>query len=186
MNDQPWKDSKTVQFAVGATLIIVFAWWMFTGDIPFLSKVAFSQPPADSEGNVQAVEWMPIVWGMLFQACVIVGMSVIGLFTNVWSTIVNAFAGGSASLRATGQTGQPAGPVNESPDGLKNGLTRAVAVKDAVSKAKYEVLIRKPYAMNELVAALEDGNFDAADELFRELKDLAGVPLKPQAKGGAK
>lgn len=168
-----WKDSRTVQFAVGATAILIFAWWMFTGDIPFLSKVAFSPPPAD--GEVQAIEWMPVLQGMLVQACVIVGMSLIGLVGGFWGAVTRLFDSiRNPPAAASGQVQSQVVPA-ESPDGLARGLIRAVAINDSASKAKYEVQIRRPYATNELVTALEEGNFEAADERMRELKELAGV-----------
>lgn len=187
--DQPWKDSKTVQFAVGATLILIFAWWMFTGDIPFLSKVAFSEPPNDSEGNVQAVEWLPVIWGMLFQACVIVGASAIALFSGIWTSISNSFnhpvTTGPAS--ASAPSADSVAAVSDSPDSMVRGLAKAVATNDSASTTKYSTQIRRPYATAELVAALEDGKFDLADERMLELKELAGVAPQPKAvKGGAK
>jgi hypothetical protein len=63
-------------------------------------------------------------------------------------------------------------------------LVRAVAENDTASKTKFETQIRRPYAIIELNTALEEGNFDLADERIRELKDLAGVV--PAKKGGAK
>jgi len=182
--DQPWRDSKTVQFAVGATLIIVFAWWMFTGDIPFLSQVAFSEPAKGEDGNVQAVEWLPVVWGMLFQACVIVGASAIGLFSGIWSAVVRAI--GQKPVAATESTPVVTQAVSApiDPDSNVRGLVRAVAENDSASKVKFETQIRWPYAIIELNTAIEEGNFDLADERIRELKDLAGVT--PAKKGGAK
>jgi hypothetical protein len=175
MLDQPWKDSKTVQFAVGATLILVFAWWMFTGDIPFLSEVAFSEAPKGEDGKVQAVEWLPVVWGMIAQACVIVGASAIGLFSGIWTAIVKAIQPKAVALDPAAVKADA--PV-ESTESLIRNLAKAVATNNAESKAKYETQIRKPYATNELVSALEDGDFDTAEERYRELKALAGLKGK--------
>jgi hypothetical protein len=187
MENQPWKDSKTVQLAVGATLIIVFAWWMFTGDIPFLSQVAFSKPAKGEDGNVQAVEWLPVVWGMLFQACVIVGASAIGLFTGIWSAIVKSFAktNDQPAVESQSMVAASSSAAMESPDGLIRGLAKAVATNDTTSKSKFETQIRRPYATTELVEAVEGEEWSKADELLLELKSLAGV-VSSAKKGGAK
>ena len=175
-----WKDKKTVQVAVGATLIIVFAWWMFTGDIPFLTKL-MTDPPKGEDGKVQSINLWPILSGMLIQACWIVGASAIGLFSGIWTAVAGAIskasqpAGTPAESQGLVATAVRSDVVSESPEVVIRNLARAVATKDGSSEAKYKTQIRMPYAVQGMMTAIDEGDFLAADAFYAEVKELHGI-----------
>jgi hypothetical protein len=180
-----WKDKKTVQVAIGATIILVFAWWMLTGDIPLLANLVLDNP-ADGDGKVQSVNLWPIVGSMLVQACWIVGGSAIALVCGLWSIVSAAIAKSSSVSPPPVTAAKPKPEAVESPEGLMRGLVRAVATRDAASKLKYETQIRMPYAMQGLVSAIEEGDFAAADTFYAEIRELHGIKSARSAKAGDK
>ena len=168
-----WKDNRKIQFAVGATVIFLFLRWLFTGDL--LMAVQAAQPPA--EGETKSVTLLAVLWPMLVEAVIIVGVSAIAFGLKIWSFIVDLIdnARGVTNSDISPET-KTAAPI-ESRDGLLNGLARAVATNDAASETKFKTQIRKPYAIAELNAALDDGDFATVEARLAEIKALA--------KGGA-
>jgi len=168
-----WKDSRAVQFATGATFIIVLAWWMFTGDLPFLSRVAFS-PPAE-EGSAKSIDVLGVVLPMLVQACVIIGANIIGIQTGIWSAIVALFnrlqsrpktpqESEDVARPLVGYNPPPNGPAPDPPrnpyapadDTRSAVLELGQAAADGLPAAeilRLAAVVRKPFAVQSLMEA---------------------------------
>jgi hypothetical protein len=192
-----WKSNRKIQFAVGVTVIFLLLRWLVTGDLFAVYEAA--KPPTD--GETKAFSLISIVGPMMIEAVIIVGVSAIAFGLRIWGFFVDfidSFQQKTSQIAANPAQNQQIEPAflaqnvaNESPEGLVRGLVKAIATNDAASIAKFETQIRRPYALGELTSALEQGNFDQADELMRELKELSGVASAPPAatraaKGGAK
>lgn len=174
-----WKDSRAVQFATGATFIIVLAWWMFTGDLPFLSRVAFT-PPSE-EGSVKAIDVIGVVIPMLVQACVIIGANIIGIQTGIWSAVVDLFHRWQSRPKTPQESDEVSRPLDElaanpasTPDEETRSAVIALGQAAADGASTQEIMrlaavIRKPIAIEELAKAYRDDDSERIDLLQREL-----------------
>lgn len=182
-----WASNRVFQFAAGVTVIFVFLRWLFTGDL--LLAVEALRPP--EEGETKSVAFFAVLWPMIVETVIIIGVSAIAFGLRIWSFVVGVIdqASGKVDPVEPVQTSvQATAPVvqTDSPEGLVNGLARAVATNDAASENRYKTQIRRPYAMVEMNAALEEGDFDAAQQRFDEIRQLANPSSPKPAKGGAK
>ena len=173
-----WKDNRKIQFAVGVTVCVIFLRWLLTGD---LLMVADSMIPAE-DGEPKSISFVSVVWPMLVEAMVFVGVSTIAFSLKIWSWVYDLVNKSKPVSTVAVADEEPA--VEQSKEGLVNGLARAVAMNDASGKARYETKIRRPYAIAELNAALEEGDFETVNNRLSEIRQLAGISDKP--KGGAK
>jgi hypothetical protein len=179
-----WRDNRKIQFAVGATVIILLIRWLLTGDLLMIAEAA--RPPV--EGETKSLSLLAVIWPMIVEAVIITGISSIAFGLRIWSWVVdlidNARGVTSAALQTTSApTLVEASPaaLPESRDGLITGLAQAVARNDTETETKLRTQIRLPYAIEELNSEIRDGNFQNADKLMAEIKSLSGK--KTAAKG---
>lgn len=167
---ETWKNNKTLQFAVGVTLVVLLIRWLITGDLLFAAKTAAEDP---QEGETKSVAILGVLWPMFFEAMVIVGASAIAWACKLWDwlyALVNQSASSQPSDPATAAVAEVAAPT--SVDGMVQGLARAAAMNDAAMMAKLSVQIRKPYALDALRQAYVEGDADKAAKLTAELNGM--------------
>ena len=176
-----WKNNKTLQFAVGVTLVVLLVRWLITGDLLFAAKTAAEQP---QEGETKSVALLGVLWPMFFEAMVILGASAIAWACKLWDWLyglVNQSTSPKPSDPATDAAGAAAVESQQpmSVDSLVQGLARAAATNDTATMAKLKVQIRKPYALDELAQAYNDGDAKRAEKLTTELNSM--INAKGQA-----
>lgn len=179
---QAWKENKTLQFAVGVTLVVLLVRWLITGDLLFAARTA-AEPP--QEGETKSVAVLSVLWPMFFEAMVIVGAAAIAWACKLWDWLyglVNQSSSVQSSDAASSlATSEVTAPV--SVDGLVQGLARAAAMNDTAMLAKLSVQIRKPYALDALTQAYIEGDAEKAAKLTAELNEM--LSTKPVAGGVA-
>ncbi|MCC7334421.1 MAG: hypothetical protein IT422_04975 [Pirellulaceae bacterium] len=170
---EAWKNNKTLQFAVGVTLVVLLVRWLLTGDLLFAARTA-AEPP--QEGETKSVAILSVLWPMFFEAMVILGASAIAWACKLWDWLYGLVNQSdspqtdpttSASTTTAIESQQPM-----SVDSLVQGLARAAATNDTATMAKLKVQIRKPYALDELAQAYNDGDAKRAEKLTTELNSM--------------
>lgn len=178
-----WKDNRKIQFAVGATVIFLLLRWLLTGDLLMVAEAA--RPPAD--GETKSVTILAVVWPMLIEAVIIVGISAIAFGLRIWSWVVDLIdsargvvdpvVAGSSPASITKQSGISIASADDR-NTLVTDLAQAVARNDTESERSIKTQIRLPYAIEELNAKIREGNFAGADKLMAEIKKLSGKEVK--------
>lgn len=179
---RPWQDSRAVKILVGATTILVILWWLVTGDLPLLSKLAFAKP---EEGSTKSFDVWSIVGPMLVQACFIVGSAVVGLLSGAWHLILGKLMPAPAPVPTASADPSAAAPANVTATDIREasfGLCRAAQDNDLAGMEANRILIRLPKVMQLHREAIERGDLDAAEPLYEELKAL----LRPDAEATTK
>lgn len=169
---QAWRDNKTLRFAVGVTLTVLFIRWLITGDLLFAVQSAAEQP---AEGETKSVALLSALWPMFFEAMIIVGTAAIAWAFKLWDLLYGLL--NSASTKANTQATPTETPEStaqqpQSVDSLVQGLARAAATNDTATMAKLKVQIRKPYALDELNQAYNEGDSKRAESLTKELNAM--------------
>lgn len=90
-----WKENKTVQFAVGITLVVLLIRWLITGDLLFAADVAMQGSPA--EGATKSATFISTLWPMFFDAMVIIGAAALAGVFNLWDWLYGLVAKSSSS-----------------------------------------------------------------------------------------
>jgi hypothetical protein len=175
-----WKDNRKIQFAVGATVIFLLLRWLLTGDLLMVAEAA--RPPAD--GETKSVTVLAVVWPMLIEAVIIVGISAIAFGLRIWSWVVDLIDSARGVVDPPSFTSSPASsspvslPASPSASTMVTDLAQAVARNDTESERSIKTQIRLPYAIEELNAKIREGNFAGADKLMAEIKKLSGKEVK--------
>jgi hypothetical protein len=176
---QAWKTNKTVQFAVGVTLVVLLIRWLITGDLLFAASTAMEPPPKD--GETKSVALLNVLWPMFFEAMVIVGASAIAWSCQLWDALYGLVKPSIDGALQTSVAAPEAGSKSLSVDGLIQDLARAAATNDSGTLATLTLAIRKPYALAALTKAYMDNDIDRAGELTAELNSM--LTQKPEANG---
>ncbi len=167
-----WSKNPKIQFAVGITVIILLARWLFTGDLLLAGQVAMAPEDSGEEG-LRSIPFTSIVGSMFWEAGVIVGASVIGWMFKIWDQIYE-FLSSRSSAATSPVDSVPSIAASTTDDNPLVLLGQAVAMGDSEKAIELQRKIRLPYATRELVEAYQTGNMDAAKELQIELATLVG------------
>lgn len=189
---QAWRDNKTLRFAVGVTLTVLLIRWLLTGDLLFAVRSVAEQP---AEGETKSVALVSALWPIFFEAMVIVGTAALAWAFKLWDLLyglVNSASEKPAAVAAAGTSNTAAvaadgtdtavqPTVTQQPmsvDSLVQGLARAAATNDTAAMNKLKVQIRKPYALDELNQAYNDGDVQRVEKLTKELTGMItkGLP----------
>lgn len=167
-----WKNNKTIQFAVGCTLLILVVRWLLTGDLLLLAAT-FAEPlPADApEGATKSTAILQVAWPIVFEATAWIGASAIAWAVGLWGRLFDLVA----------SNGKPAAKA-ATIDGAAQELVRAVALNDMTEFERLSKIIRGPYAKLEAVTAMESGDFETARKRVAELESIAKEAGKEAAK----
>lgn len=167
---QSWRENKTLRFAVGVTLTVLLIRWLLTGDLLFAVRSA-AEPPA--EGETKSVALLSAIWPMFFEAMVIVGTAAIAWAFKLWDLLYGLLNQSQATVATPTATDTPA--IAQQPmsvDSLVQGLARAAATNDTATLNKLKVQIRKPYALDELNQAYNEGDVKRVESLTKELTTM--------------
>ena len=156
-----WKSDKRIHFAVGVVLIFLGINWLFSGSL-FCAIAETADPTMDDQGqrlSSPIATWLPIIFDFLVGICIGVG----AYFVQAVSWI---FSGASRSEEVTVPS---ASPVAANP---QLELARAAATNDREALLYQAGRVRAVYAREELSAAMANGDYKAAQQLFAELKQI--------------
>ncbi len=180
------KDSRSVKLLVGLTVVLCIAWTLITGDLPLLTQTAFAPQPPEGSTQEAPGSVLTLVGPMLLQVLVIIGGSVITLFSGLWGWMVRAVEDVKAA-RSGSAVSSPASIASQSsgsPDSEETitlaakRLVKAAMEADAVGLEQNRVILRRPVAMKRHQEALAASDLDAADALMAELRSLIGSPTE--------
>lgn len=172
MNQGFW-ENRTVQFAVGVTVIFLLVRWLLTGDLLLLAEAA----RAVEDGETKSVSIWGVVWPMIFEAGVIVGASTIAFAVGLWGKLAELFAGiRDQAAPAVSRTSEVSGSGQQ----LAISFARAAASNDTAEMELLRGAIRKPYALAELKQAVSSGDSAKVDALVKELKGLMNRAANPR------
>lgn len=181
---QNWKNNKTLQFAVGVTVLIIAVRLVVSGTV--LAAYEAMQPAED--GQTKSVSVLGVLWPIVFESICWIGASAITYAIGGWRLLAGQlsklFPDKNAQPNAAQSTASPAGDQTN----ITLELGRAAARGDTAEVNRLKALHRRPYAMRELVAAYEAEDLDAAAKLTAELNTLIGgrKPLASTATPAAK
>lgn len=173
-----WKNNRTVQFAVGVTLMILVLRWLLTGDLLFATDAAM-QP---DDGETKSVSLLTTLWPMFVESMVIVGASAIAWACRLWDLAYGLLARGMDGDGSGGTGGNDLPAVDdggevvaEEASVLFREMARAAAVGDSQRVAYLQRRVRLPYALAELSQAYVTGNLQRAKDLTTELDAMVVV-----------
>lgn len=176
-----WKNNKRIQIAVGLAVVVLAFRWLFSNTLSD-AALAYSTPPLD-EGQVgDPATALAMIWPFVELAMVIlgaIGLYVLNLGDWIWSQM-KGVADSEVSIKSIAPATEKT-TTNVNPEVMQRNLARAVAMNDDAEIGRLRVLVRRPYALGELVDAVNENDFSKAETLFGELRGMY-----PPATGEAK
>lgn len=175
------KDSRTVQFAVGCTVILLAVRWLLTGDLLMLVQAA--QPTED--GKTSSVGFAAVVWPMVTDAVVLVGISAIAFALKIWSVIYRLIE----SVLGTAGGGAPA-PASLNTDQQQRelvlDLARAARAGDRERVMTLASQLRTPEAIAaDIIEAAKASDVAAVERLTKELSGHSFMLAQATKRGKA-
>lgn len=151
------KSNRYIMAALGLAVVLLSLKWLLFSSNAEMALSALVAPPAadDPQFSVGALTW-PAVLDIALSV-----LASIGVF--VFTSAIKIAGGIFSSLGQSAPSGS-----------LPSDLARAVASNDSEAARRLSAAIRRPYAIAELVAALEAGDSKLADALTKEISGLAG------------
>jgi hypothetical protein len=164
-----WKNNKRIQIAVGIAVVVLAFRWLFSNTVSN-ALLAYNEPPLE-EGSVgDPMTALAMIWPFVELAMAILGA--IGLYVLNAGEWIWAKAQGTSDqpMLQESTVDSPVASIN--PEAVQRDLARAVAINDTAEVEKLKVLVRRPYALGELVEAVNGGKWDKAEGLFSELRSM--------------
>lgn len=163
-----WMKDRRVRIGVGIVVVFLAVKWFFTATLSD-AYLAYTYKPEDGDVAADPLTLWAMAGPFIDIALAIlaaIGAQVLGLVEWLWQQGTNQQE--PQPVQAVSPSSSPSIDI----DSLQLELARAAASNEGGRLIELAHKIRKPYAIADLVSAIEANDWDAAKLLFSELLDM--------------